>query len=76
MLKWNSELWEDLPLTCVLSPSRQLFNSVVIFSLQSDYKHFVLGSSGLGKVGGFIPAYGDEETEFPQGEFHRRSEKN
>lgn len=75
VLKWNSELWEDLPLTYVLCPSRQWFNSVVIYSLQSDYKHFVLGSSGFGKVGGFIPGYGVEETELPQGEIHRRSEK-
>lgn len=75
VLKWNSELWENLPVTYVLTPSRQLFNSVVISSLQSNYKHFVLGSSGLGKVGGFIAGYRDEETELPRGELHGRSEK-
>lgn len=52
------------------------FDSDVTYSLQSVYKHFICGFSGLGKVGGFMPVYGDEETELPQREFHRRSEKN
>lgn len=75
MLKGSSELWENLPLTYVLGPSRQLLNSVVIYSLQNDYKHFVLGFSRLVKVGGFIPRYRDEETELPQGELCQKSEK-